>query len=157
ADRDRSGADRRPYVILNATDMATGTVFSFTQDQFDLICGDLALLKVADAVSASAAFPVALSALTIRNHAPCAAQEVAAKEPKSGWTEHDGRPAPKRVVDDRAAKTLEGVNYPDAQNLGRFRRGTVALTYLNRHQKKDYVQLLDGGLADNVGLTVPLL
>src|SRR5260370_27601344 len=51
---------------------------------------------------------------------------------------------------------MDGVNYPSAENLARFRRGTVALTYLNRDNKKDFVQLLDGGIADNLGLTLPL-
>ncbi|HVO16724.1 MAG TPA: patatin-like phospholipase family protein [Alphaproteobacteria bacterium] len=149
------GRSRRPYVILNAADMATGGVFSFTQDQFDLICGDLAKLKVADAVSASAAFPVALSALTLRNHAPCAAQTAAAANPVSGWTTSDGAPAPVRIVNDRAADAAAGVAYPKAENVARFRRGTVALTYLNRDGDKKYVQLLDGGIADNLGLTQP--
>ena len=76
-DLDTPGGERRPYVVLNASDMATGSVFSFNQDQFDLICGDLSKLKLADAVSASAAFPVALSALTSKNRAPCAAQTAA--------------------------------------------------------------------------------
>jgi NTE family protein len=150
-----SGRNRRPYVILNAADMASGSVFSFTQDQFDLICGDLAKLKIADAVSASAAFPVALSALTLRNHAPCAAQTAAVGNAISGWTLSDGAPAPVRIVNDRAADAAAGVAYPKAENLARFRRGTVGLTYLNRDGDRKYVQLLDGGIADNLGLTLP--
>ena len=31
---------KRPYLILNATDMSTGSRFEFTQEQFDLFCGD---------------------------------------------------------------------------------------------------------------------
>jgi NTE family protein len=150
------GRGRRPYVILNAADMASGAVFSFNQDQFDLICGDLARMKLADAVSASAAFPVALSALTLRNRAPCAAQSAAVSNPVSGWRLDDGAPAPVRIVNDRAAAFDVGVGYPAAENLARFRRGTVALTYLNRDGQKNYVQLLDGGIADNLGLTLPL-
>ena len=149
------GRNRRPYVILNAADMATGSVFSFNQDQFDLICGDLSKLKIADAVSASAAFPVALSALTLRNHAPCPAQTAAAGDRRSGWQLNQGAPEPVRIVNDRAADLDVGVDYPKAENLARFRRGTVALTYLNRDGDKKYVQLLDGGIADNLGLTMP--
>jgi NTE family protein len=150
------GKNRRPYVVLNAADMASGSVFSFNQDQFDLICADLAALKIADAVSASAAFPVALSPLTLKNHAPCDAQRNAPLVDISGWQTESGWPEPKRIVVDRAAKTIDGVNYPEAENLARFRRGTVALTYLNRDNKKDFVQLLDGGIADNLALTLPL-
>lgn len=72
-DADVPGRNRRPYVVLNAADMASGSVFSFNQAQFDLICANLAALKIADAVSASAAFPGALSPLTLKNRAPCGA------------------------------------------------------------------------------------
>jgi NTE family protein len=150
-----AGRNRRPYVILNAADMASGSVFSFTQDQFDLICGDLAKLKVADAVSASAAFPVALSALTLRNHAPCPAQTTAAADVRTGWRLIDGKPEPVRLTNDRDARLDTGVDYPAAENLARFRRATTAQTYLNRDGDKKYVQLLDGGIADNLGLTLP--
>ena len=150
-----AGRNRRPYVVLNAADMASGSVFSFTQDQFDLICGDLAKLKIADAVSASAAFPVALSALTLRNHSPCPAQTAAVADIRTRWRLNEGKPEPVPVTVDRDAKLDTGVNYPAAENLARFRRGTVALTYLNRTGDKKYVQLLDGGIADNLGLTLP--
>jgi NTE family protein len=136
--------------------MASGNVFSFTQDQFDLICGDLRDLRIADAVSASAAFPVALSALTIRNRAPCTAQRLASETAGTGWKLKDGSPEPVRIINDRAVETAQGVRYPAGENLARLRRGTVALTYLNRDARKDYIQLLDGGIADNLGLTLPL-
>ena len=157
-DSQTPGPQRRPYVVLNAADMATGSVFSFNQDQFDLICADLARLKIADAVSASAAFPVALSALTLRNRAPCAAQSqaAAATDDGSGWQPGDGGPEPVRIANDRAVETRLGVDYPAAQNLARFRRGTVSLSYLNRDGRQQYIQLLDGGIADNLGLTLPL-
>lgn len=156
---DKLPYERRPYVILNATDMASGSVFSFTQDQFDLICGDLTTVKLADAVAASAAFPVALSAVTIQNQAGCPAQQAAPANPRSGW-ETDARGAvPSRVAEDRAVEQPDqaGIEYPIARNFDRFHRGTVALTYLNREGQKNYVQLLDGGLADNVGLTMPYI
>ena len=38
ADLKRAGG---PFVIINGTDITTGARFSFTQDQFDAICGDL--------------------------------------------------------------------------------------------------------------------
>ena len=33
---------RRPFVVLNATDMTSGAQFPFIQDEFDLLCSDLA-------------------------------------------------------------------------------------------------------------------
>jgi predicted acylesterase/phospholipase RssA len=55
------------FILLNATDMGYATSFEFTQDQFDLICSDLSRFNIAAAVAASAAFPVYLSPLTLRN------------------------------------------------------------------------------------------
>src|SRR6476620_231781 len=97
--------------------MASGSVFSFTQDQFDLICSDLGDLRIADAVSASAAFPVALSALTIRNRAPCSPQQLAPETAGTGWQLKDGWPEPLRIINDRAVEADLGVNYPAAENL----------------------------------------
>jgi hypothetical protein len=125
---DGPGRNRRPYVILNAADMASGSVFPSIQDQFDLICSDLGDLKIADAVSASAAFPVALSALTIRNRAPCDPQRAAPETADTGWKRKDGSPEPLRIINDRAVETDLGVSYQAAENLARFRRGTVSLS-----------------------------
>lgn len=40
---------RKPFVILNATDMTLGRRFGFTQEQFDLLCSDAARTKRAPA------------------------------------------------------------------------------------------------------------
>jgi NTE family protein len=146
---------RRPYTVLNATDMTEGSRFSFTQDQFDLICADLTRVKIADAVAASAAFPPVFSAQTIVNHAPCPTQDEAAARPGSGWQTTPDGPAPISVVNDLVASTLQGVAYP-AGDFARFRRGGGARGYLNHYGQQRYIQLLDGGLADNLGLGLPL-
>ena len=62
---------RRPYLILNAADMVEGTPFPFTQYTMDLLCSDLTKMKLSTAVAASAAFPVALSPITLKNYRPC--------------------------------------------------------------------------------------
>ena len=157
---DKAASGRRPYVVLNATDMAAEAVFSFTQEQFDLICGDLAQLKLGDAVAASAAFPVALSALTVRNNAPCPAQDAAAAAGRAGWERAGEKRLPRPIsIDDELGGTeRDGILYPAATNLARYRAGSVALEYLNQDpaNPKSYIQLLDGGVADNAGLTRPL-
>lgn len=42
-----------PFVILNGTDVTTGARFSFTQDPFDVICGDLSQVTLGRAVATS--------------------------------------------------------------------------------------------------------
>jgi NTE family protein len=62
----------RPLVVIGATDMSQGSRFEFLQDPFDMLCSDLGSLKLATAVAASAAVPIVLSPITLRNHAaPC--------------------------------------------------------------------------------------
>ena len=46
--------DDRPYLVINATDMNTRTLFPFIQLQFNLICNDLKNMEIARAVAASA-------------------------------------------------------------------------------------------------------
>jgi len=60
---------QRPWVTLNATDMSLGARFEFKQEQFDLMCSDLGSVKLATAVAASSAVPIALSPITLRNYA----------------------------------------------------------------------------------------
>ena len=54
-----------PLLILNAADMVEGVPFPFTQRKFDLLCSDLTQFPLATAVASSAAFPIALSPVTL--------------------------------------------------------------------------------------------
>ena len=54
-------------MILNATDMSAGARFEFTQEQFDLLCGDLSREPLARGVAASSAFPGLLNSMTVDN------------------------------------------------------------------------------------------
>lgn len=65
ADLQRRG---RPFVVLNATDLAQGTRFEFTQDRFDLLGSSLAKVPLARAVAASSAFPVLLTPVAFRDY-----------------------------------------------------------------------------------------
>ena len=47
----------RPFLCVNATDIASGARFEFTQDEFDLIQPDLSQFPVSHAVAASSALP----------------------------------------------------------------------------------------------------
>lgn len=121
---------RRPYIMLNATDITMGSQFTFVQDQFDLICSDLGGVRVARAVAASSNFPIAFTPLIVNNYAGNCNYRV------PDWI-------------DQASKDLL-VNPP------RFNRARIARSYLNSEERK-YVHLLDGGVADNIGLRGQLM
>jgi hypothetical protein len=124
---------RRPFVVLNATDMTIGAQFSFIQDHFDLICSDLSAIPVARAAAASSAFPGGLTALTFKNHGGTCGYR------QPDWVglamkDHAGRRNPRRTAraEDRLSYTAEGA------------------------ARRDYIHLTDGGVADNIGLRGPL-
>ena len=121
---------RGPYLLLNATDMTSGARFEFTQDQFDLLCSDLSDVPVARAVAASSAFPILLSPMTLHNHrgGPC-----------------DGFRPPTWL-----ASALAPSNPPRRRALARN-----LIAYRERVAERPFVHLLDGGLADNIGLRGP--
>jgi predicted acylesterase/phospholipase RssA len=117
---------RHPFIALNATNLATGSRFTFTQDQFDLLGSDQSSFPVARAVAASSAFPFLLSPVTLVNH-PAAAGYDLPTDMKLG---------------------LEGARADDRRYLWARNRAVY-------HEDKDehpYLHLMDGGLADNLGL-----
>ena len=119
---------RRPFIMLNATDITMGSRFTFIQEQFDLLCSDLKGVHVARAVAASSNFPVAFTPLTVNNYAGTCNYK------KPEWMEE-------------AAKDL-------VANPPRFNRERIARSYLDRKERA-YIHLLDGGIADNIGLRGP--
>jgi NTE family protein len=56
----------RPLVVINATNLATGRRFGFTQDDFDVLGSDLASVSVGYAVGASQAVPLVFSPMRLR-------------------------------------------------------------------------------------------
>lgn len=120
--------EKRPYIILNASDMTLGDRFEFTQKQFDPICSDLSDYPVARAVAASSAFPGLLSPITITNYAGT----CAFKEPR--WV---GNALLERDVTKR--------NFLDANHFKSYQDSA----------KRRYIHLLDGGISDNIGLRGP--
>lgn len=115
----------RPYVVINATALATGARFPFTQTQFDLLCSDLGSLSLARAVAASAALPPFFGAITIESYA--------------------GTCGPVSIPGMAAG----------SDGLARTRsvRLEEARTYMDR-SRRPHVHLVDGGLIDNLGLRV---
>jgi NTE family protein len=124
----------KPYLILNATDMASGEVFAFTPQRFDDICSDLDAQAISTGVAASAAVPIVFTPIALRNYSVeyCA-----------------GRPAPTWIN-----KRLQG-RYAPYLNLDNFKLARYANDL--RHgpdsfRRIDYLYFLDGGLADNLAI-----
>lgn len=119
---------KRPYIILNASDMTLGDRFEFTQKQFDPICSDLSDYPIARAVAASSAFPGLLSPITIKNYAGTCNY----KEPL--WVSN-------ALLDRDVTKR----NFLDANHFKSYQDS----------ENRKYIHLLDGGISDNIGLRGP--
>lgn len=113
----------RPGILIHASDMATLSRFEFLQAQFDAMCSDLNQLPVAYASAASAALPLVLSPITLKNYAGQCGYEPPA------WLLE-------------AKKSTRAIQRQRAQEL---------LSYLDA-EKRPNVHLLDGGLSDNMAL-----
>src|SRR5215467_7565086 len=72
-----------PFVIINGTDITTGARFSFTQDQFDAICGDLMQVPLGRAVATSTALPPLLTPITFENRGGSCGRKPPAWEAKA--------------------------------------------------------------------------
>lgn len=115
---------RHPQLFITATDMSLGTGFEFTWEQFSLICSDLRKVPLSFAVASSSAVPLLLSPMTLKNYA-------------------DQCPA------HRAASTV-GARAAAGDYRARLYRAHE-LSYTDA-QRKPYIHLVDGGLADNLGV-----
>jgi len=117
---------KEPMIVINATDMVHGTRFSFVQEIFDVICSDLSSFPVARACAASSAVPMLLSPITLRNHA--------------GECGYRMPPA-----------LAQAMVPPRDATSRRFDLANNMLPFLDSKQKP-YIHLVDGGVADNLGL-----
>ena len=117
-----------PFVIINGTDVTTGARFSFTQDQFDAICGDLSRVTLGRAIATSTALPPLLTPITLENRGGTCGRKVSAwqtaAEASIGKFETPGR----ALLRARALQSYEDPARP-------------------------YIHLFDGGLSENLGLT----
>jgi NTE family protein len=118
-------ARKGPMIIINATDMSYGTRIGFTQDAFDLICSDVSLFPVARAAAASSAVPMVLTPITLRNYAGTCDFKI-----------------PEGFEESFKGHELSERRFYLANNLS---------VYLDS-EKKRYIHLVDGGVADNLGL-----
>jgi len=115
-----------PALLINATDMTLAARFTFDQEQFDLLCSDTLRFPIARAVAASSAVPLALSPVTLRNYA---ARGCGYEPP--GW-----------VRDEIGRGYSSSRLHQEALRIAEYRAAAA----------DSYVHLLDGALADNLGL-----
>lgn len=112
----------KPSLLVTATDLTTGAPFEFTPEQFALLCSDLDSVPLSFAVASSAAVPILLSPITLRNYAgscPQAAPQY--EEPRA-----DG-------------------------NLSARMLHLIAQSYKDSNERP-YIHLVDGGMVDNLGV-----
>ena len=117
--------DGRVGVLINAADMPIGGRFGFVQNQFDAICSDLASFSVARAVAASSAVPIAMSPIVLRNYAG-----------RCGYVPPEWM---NEAIEERDTTTR------------RFHFARAQASYLDA-EARPYVHLVDGGIADNLGV-----
>ncbi|MBN9409715.1 MAG: patatin-like phospholipase family protein [Burkholderiales bacterium] len=114
----------RPRLLVSATDLSLGASFEFSWEQFALICSDLGSVPLSFAVAASSAVPIVLSPVTLRNYsAQCPL---------------------------RTASPGDEATPGDADYRLRLLRSTQR-SYLDG-DARPYIHLVDGGLADNLGV-----
>ncbi len=122
-----------PLIMVMATDISTGTRVGFTSLTFDVICSDLAAVPLSRAAAASSAVPLVLSPVTINNYGGSCGFRAPA------WTralvDASGNPARPAA---RAIKRMEEMAY--------FEDGKL----------RPFIHLVDGGLADNLGMRAVL-
>ena len=116
-------------VFLNATEIVHGTRIAFTQDVFDVICSDLTSFSVARACAASSAVPILLSPIIVKNYAGSCGYQL-----------------PPLLEAAFETRSLPSRQFNLANNIRPFLDSS----------KTPYLHLVDGGVADNLGLRVLL-
>ncbi len=127
ADLWRSG---RPRIWINATDLYSGVPFAFVPLYFDALCSDLARVRIADAVAASMSVPVVFRPVVVASYAE------QCKMPLPDWVA--------KAAHDRQASEL-------------LRVTARALESYRDPSRVRFLHLVDGGVADNFGLSSLIL
>jgi NTE family protein len=121
-----------PAAVASGTDISTGSRLAFYQQDFDLLCSDLNKVRLSRAAATSSAVPVALSAVTFNNYGGTCGYEY------PDWVRE-------------VAKT-EGRVRPSARAYQRYRE----MRDFQNSKDRPYIHLVDGGVADNIGMRAVL-
>ena len=112
-----------PYLVINGTDITSGTRVDFTQHTFNLLHSDLGSYPLSYAVAASSAVPGALTPIVLQNFATNGANVL------PDWV----KPAA-------------------ASNKGRIGRRAQELQSISDGRTYPFIHLVDGGVSDNLGI-----
>jgi len=113
-----------PLILINASDLAYGVRFSFTQEYFNLLCSDISSFPIARAVAASSTVPLLFNPVLVENYAGC--------EPEGlHWLTNTEQ---KTTIGPELAQIIDG------------------LKSFQDKDKRRYVHFVDGGITDNLGL-----
>ena len=117
-----------PMPSVSASELATGTRFTFTQDDFNVICSDLSKMKLSRAAAATSAVPSVFSPVALHNYAgkcdykyPDWAQHIVKQDPAD-------RPITHAALEVRDIETFQD------------------------RQERPFLHFVDGGITDNLGL-----
>jgi len=116
-----------PSINVSATDISSGSRFVFNEQNFDVLCANLAPIRLSRAAAASSAVPVVLSPVTINNYGGTCGYRPPPWADRFLSSEDPPRPA---------ARVRQRLN-----ELLAFTTGS-----------QPYLHLVDGGVSDNVGL-----
>ncbi len=117
-----------PLVIATATDISTGSRLAFTQTDFDLLCSDVDSVPLSRAAAASSAVPLVLSPVTLNNYGGTCGWRL------PGWA--------------RQMREQTKAARPAGRSLQRLKE----LEAFGDSANRPYIHLVDGGLADNLGV-----
>lgn len=119
----------RPFLVIQATDIALAGRFEFTQDGFDPLCLDLSRYPLARAVAASSSVPAVLAPITLRSNAGQCGYVLPA------W------------VDTALGNGDHSTRTHFRASIAKARSDASRIAYLH---------LVDGALSDNLGARVTL-
>jgi len=125
ADLDRGTG---PLILASATDLSTGARLVFDQNVFDAMCSNLDAVRLSRAAAASSAVPVVFSPVTLDNYGG------ACNYAPPSWLQELKGSAGAPLASTRAQREVrERLAFADGAN-------------------RPYIHLVDGGVADNVGM-----
>jgi len=117
-----------PLIMASTTDISTGGRVVFTQNIFNVLCSDLNDVRLSRAAAASSAVPVVLSSVTINNYGGTCGFKMPPWTERFLDTDDPPRPAARAI---RELRDMQ--SYSDSK-------------------ARPFIHLVDGGVADNVGM-----